>query len=153
MKKGYSWLNSKEVKKLKESLNKTYGCEFDFSKYAICINERKKYYMINRDIDRIDLEQVRINNIGLYFGEQYDEGIRLSIESSQLIGPVATKNIVELDDVKTALWLRGNEIEFPGRHDGFVLVKRGPDFLGCAKHKEDKLLNFVPKERRIKSID
>lgn len=153
MKPGYSWMNSKEVKKVKQLLLENYGFEFDFSKYAFCINESNKVYMVNKEIDRFDLEVVRINSIGLYLGELGENEFRLSMEASQIIGPLAQTNVVELNDEEAAKWLRGVDLEKEGSSQGFVIIKRGKDYLGCSKHKEGILMNFTPKERRIKSVD
>ncbi|PLW79900.1 hypothetical protein C0585_05330 [Candidatus Woesearchaeota archaeon] len=153
MKQGYSWLNTKEVKRIRNIFLDNYNYEFDFSSYALCINEKNKIYMINRDVDRIDLDKVRINTIGLYLGELKDNEIRISIEFSQMIGPNAKSSIIELNDENAAKWLRGYDLDLERSHKGFVLIKNKNNFLGCSKHKNNQLMNFVPKERRIKSID
>ncbi|OVE74951.1 hypothetical protein BVX95_00820 [archaeon D22] len=153
MKQGYSWLNSKETKKIKQLIEDNFGCEFDFSKYALCINQKNKIYMINREVDRIDLDLVRINTFGQYFGELSDNEFRLSIEGAQIIGKIATKNVVEITDEEEFKWLRGYDIDKEGTTKGFVILKNGEDIVGCSKHKNNVMMNLVPKERRIKSVD
>ena len=153
MKTGYSWLNSKEIKRLKQIVSDNFNAELDFRNYALCINQKNKIFLINRDIGEVDLELFRINTIGLYFGEMKDKEIRLSLEGAEIVAKTAKKNIIEFDDVKAAKWLRGQDLEMEGSHKGFVILKRGNNILGCSKHKNNTLMNFTPKERRIKSID
>ncbi|WP_297500764.1 hypothetical protein, partial [Thermococcus sp.] len=42
---------------------------------------------------------------GVYFGRIESDGIRLTIEGSFLVGPKATKNVVELDDERARRYL------------------------------------------------
>lgn len=153
VKKGYSWLNTKEVKRIKQVIFDNFDAEIDFSKYALAINANNKVYMINRDVAELNLELLRINTVGLYLGELKDNEMRLSLEGSEIVSKDAKKNIIELDDIAAARWLRGEELSLEGSHKGFVILKRGKDILGCSKHKNSILMNFVPKERRIKSVD
>ncbi|MBR9676180.1 hypothetical protein GOV05_04170 [Candidatus Woesearchaeota archaeon] len=154
MKKDYVWLNSKEVKRIKKSIDECYGLSFDTSKYALCLSPKNKIYLINRDVDKIDLGSVKINTIGLYFAESKGGELRLSMDGAMMIGRNATKNVVELSSSDSEKWLRGYDLDLEGEHKGFVIIKNSNgDVLGCSKHKNGKLMNFTPKERRIKSSD
>ena len=86
---------------------------------------------------------------GIYFGRIESDGIRLTIEGSFLVGPKATKNFIELDDERARRYLAGEsvEVEVP---DGWVILKWRSYYLGSAKAKNGKLLNYVPKERRLR---
>ncbi|MBI4140217.1 hypothetical protein HY485_00100, partial [Candidatus Woesearchaeota archaeon] len=103
-------------------------------------------------VDQIDFSKLRINSIGLYFAEFRNNELRLSIEGSQIIGPKATKNVVELNNDELKQWLRGEDLEKECDENGFVIIKHGNDYLGCGKIKEGKVLNFVPKARRLMNI-
>jgi len=87
---------------------------------------------------------------GIYFGRIESDGIRLTIEGSFLIGPKATKNVLELDDGKARRYLAGESVEVEENVNGWVIVKWRSYFLGSAKAKGGRLLNYVPKERRLK---
>lgn len=147
------FLNSKEVKELKKKFLEQFGYEDDFSNYAFSITDKNKIYMVNRDVDKISLDDLRLQIVGLYFCEDYGTELRLSIEGSQIVGPKATKNVIELDKKQSRDWLKGFDLEFEGTNKQFVIVKCGDEYLGCGKIKENKLLNFVPKERRIRASD
>ena len=89
---------------------------------------------------------------GIYFGRIQSDGIRLTIEGSFLVGPKATKNFTELDDERARRYLAGEsvEVEVP---DGWVLLKWRSYYLGSGKAKKGRLLNYVPKERRLRLED
>lgn len=108
-------------------------------------------FLISRDIEKLDLERLRIDSLGLYFGQLRNGELRLSIEGSQIVGKTAAKNVVELNDAEFRQWLQGEDIEKTLTDcSGYVLVKHNTDFIGCGKLKEGKILNFVPKARRVK---
>ncbi len=89
---------------------------------------------------------------GVYFGRIESDGIRLSIEGSFLVGPKAAKNVVELDDERARHYLAGEGVELgdKGLH-GWVIVRWRNYFLGSAKAKEGRLINYVPGDRRLRS--
>jgi NOL1/NOP2/fmu family ribosome biogenesis protein len=86
---------------------------------------------------------------GIYFGTLERDGLRLSIEGSFIVGKLARKNVIELDDLLALKWLSGEDIET--NVYGYHIVKwKGKDyFLGCGKGNGRILRNFVPKDRRI----
>jgi len=86
---------------------------------------------------------------GVYFGRIESDGIRLTIEGAFLVGPKATKNVVELDDKRARRYLAGESVEADAP-DGWVLLKWRSYYLGSAKAKNGRLLNYVPKERRLR---
>ena len=87
---------------------------------------------------------------GVYFGRIESDGIRLTIEGAFLVGPKATKNVVELDDERARRYLAGESVEVNESLNGWVLLKWRSYYLGSAKAKNGRLLNYVPKERRLR---
>lgn len=144
-------LNSKQVKEVSALLKKQFEAVFDFQ--VLLKSNKDKLYIINRDIGRIDLKKLRIDTMGLYFGEIKKGELRLSIEGSQLIGPLAKKNVLEIDNKLARLWLKGYDIPAETDMRGYVILKNNKDFLGCGKVAENRILNFVPKTRRILATD
>lgn len=145
-------LNSKETKQIVKLLENEFGFAGELKQYAVLQNRKDKLYLVNRDIASIPLDALRIDSIGMYFAEVMDHGIRLSIEGSQLIGRDCTKNVVEIAPGVMRTWLKGEDIEAEG-FSGFVLLRCGDDFLGCGRAKEGKILNYIPKARRILADD
>ena len=86
---------------------------------------------------------------GIYFGTLEKTGIRLSIEGCYIIGKLATKNVLELEDEKARKWMAGEDIEYP--ISGYVILKWRKFYLGCGKGNGKVIRNYVPKERRISS--
>jgi len=86
---------------------------------------------------------------GVYFGKIESDGIRLTIEGSFLVGPKATKNVVEVGEEEAKRWLSGEDLEISTEARGWVILKWGLYYLGCGKAKDGIIKNYVPKERRI----
>ena len=150
-------LNSKETKHILEKLEEQYG--FGSSKgeldFIFLMNKDNRLYIVSSDVRLIDLESLKIDSVGMYFGELYKETIRLSIEGAQLIGKNATKNFAYINDQQMILWVQGNDIGFDDTGKNFVIVKYSnhktgvDDILGCGKYKDGKLINYVSKSRRL----
>ncbi|MBU0666778.1 MAG: hypothetical protein ABIC91_00375 [Nanoarchaeota archaeon] len=145
-------LNSKETKRILKHLEMQFGfCEKPH--LVFMINSKDKIYVINRDVEKIDLSVLRIDCLGLYFGTVCIDGVRLSIEGSQIIGPKSNKNILKLSKQDFEKWLKGEDFEIDTKLSGFVLIKHEKDFIGCGKAKNGLLMNFVPKSRRLKVVN
>ncbi len=141
-------LNSKEIKEILKLIEKQWGAKLKLN-YVFLKNQKNRVFIINKDIEKIELEKLRINSIGMYFCEIDKQGIRLSIEGSQIIGPKATKNIVELNEEQTKQWFSGEDLEIEEKYSGFLIIKHKNDFLGTGKYKEGRILNYVGKSRRV----
>jgi len=140
-------LNRKQIKKILQLLNKQFGFKDDLN-YVFLQNRDGKIFFVNKSIGNLDLNKLRINSIGLYFGKLENDGLRLSIEGSQIIDDQAKKNLVELNEKQVKEWIAGEDLEIKD-YSGYVLIKHKKDFLGCGKAKENRILNFVPKTRRF----
>ncbi len=146
-------LNSREKKNILNWLKIQYGIkELKINKIFLK-NNKDKIYLINKEITQLDEENLRINLIGMYFAKKEKGSIRLSIEGSQIIGPKATKNIIELNKKQIKEWLQGNSINIVNNYlEGFIILKFKDDFYGIGNYKEGKILNYIPKERRIRNV-
>ena len=142
-------LNSKEIKEIYGLIEKQWGAKIKLD-YGFLKNQKNRIFVISKDISAIDTSKLRLNSVGMYFCEFDSLGIRLSIEGSQIIGPKATKNIVELNEEETKRWFKGEDIEKDCKDcRGFVIMKRDNDFLGSGKYTNKKILNYVSKTRRV----
>jgi NOL1/NOP2/fmu family ribosome biogenesis protein len=156
-------LNKKAIKEILALIEKQWDAKPDLD-FAFLRDNKDKIYLANKEFAQIDLTKLRVHSIGMYFGLITNNELRLSIEGSQLIGPKAKlskkglqnsknsgkKNIIELDEKQTRQWLKGEDISAENKEETFVILKHKNDFLGTGKYKENKVLNFVPKERRLK---
>ena len=141
-------LNSKEAKKIYSFIEQQWGCDVDLE-YTFLQNERNKIYVINKKFGEIDVKKLRINSVGLQFGEETEHGLRLSIEGSQLIGKFAKKNILELSLEQLKEWMAGSDLENTFGFSGFILIRYKGDFIGTGKAVGNKIYNYVSKIRRV----
>lgn len=141
-------LNKKEIKGILEKIKKQWSAELELD-YAFLLSPKNKLYIVNRDVSKVEFNELRINNIGLYFGELRNNELRLSIEGAQIVGNKAIKNAVELSKVEVKQWFRGEDIETEQSVEGFVILKHKDDILGCGRYVKGRILNYVPKARRV----
>ncbi|MBI4451453.1 hypothetical protein HY642_05745 [Candidatus Woesearchaeota archaeon] len=144
-------LQRKEAKEILALIEDQWGAQLDLE-VIWYKSTQGKLYIMSPDINKVDLREMRINNAGLYFGELKHEELRLSIEGSQLVGPTASKGVIEFADDQLNQWLAGKDIPMDCAQRGFLLVKHGTDFLGTGRCRENVLLNFVPKARRVAAV-
>lgn len=142
-------LNSKEIKQILKLIENQWNAKLKLD-HAFLKNNKNRVFIVNKDISKIDLSKLRINSIGMYFCETRNNEIRLSIEGSQLVGPKSSKNIIEIDEEQTKQWLKGEDLEIKeNNHSGFLIIKHNNYFLGTGRFKNNKILNYVSKSRRI----
>ena len=144
-------LNKKEVKVILGLLDKQWGiCEvLDF---VFLMNDEDEIFIVSKDFSLIDEKRLRVNSLGLYFGELRNDELRLSIEGSQLLGKFAKKGVLDISDEEVREYVAGNDLVFDSSEKGFFLLRNGTDFFGAAKLKNGVILNFYPKPRRVGDV-
>jgi NOL1/NOP2/fmu family ribosome biogenesis protein len=143
------FLNSHELREIDAYLEKQWGVTLP-REYAFIMRKNGDVFMVNRDVDNIDLSKLIINSLGLYIGEYRAGEFRPGIEGSQFFGPMAKKNVINIGKEQMRKWFAGEEIESSEAASGYVILKSGNDFVGCGRMIEGKISNFVPKTRRVK---
>lgn len=143
-------LNNKEVKKIVKELKDVYGTDVKFD-YVFFRSSRDKIYILSKKYAELNEKNLRINNLGMYFATIEKGGVRLSIEGAQLIK--AKKNVLEVAEDELEKWIQGKDLEVGEKKlQGYVVVKFEKDVYGVGKYKEGRVLNFVPKDRRIAKL-
>lgn len=142
-------LNKKESEKIFIQIKEHYGISDLSFNYGMLKNKDGKIFLVSKDIDKIELSKLRINELGLYIAK-LDNGIRLTIEGSQIFGRYATKNVYDVNEEDAYSWLKGNDIACSKEFNDFVIIKYQDNYLGAGRWKDKKILNYIPKERRIK---
>lgn len=143
-------LNNREIKQILKSIENQWGAKIKLD-YGFLRSQKNRIFIISKDISKIDISNLRLNSVGMYFCEIDGVGIRLSIEGAQLIGLKATKNVVEINEEETKKWFKGEDLEKECKDcNGFVILKHNKDFLGNGKYVNGKILNYVGKSRRVK---
>src|SRR4030043_1903117 len=130
-----TFLNTRENKKMLEELKEIYGVSAKLEG-ALLISPKQKLYLLTKDLELINLKeekQLRIDKAGLYIGAIVPEGIRLSLEGSQLIGPSAKKHVLSIDEEHLEPWVKGEDFELTSnekesvKEDGFYIIKFNQD--------------------------
>ena len=99
-----------------------------------------------------EIEQtLPVERVGIYFGKEVNDKIRLSIEGTQLLSSQITKNIFELNEQQAEEWMLGRELQIITEKKDFLVIKYKNHFLGTGKASELKISNFIPKNRRLKN--
>ena len=150
-------LNQQEKNNIIGKLNEQFGVEQ--LQGILLMFGKEKLYLFSGSLSEKELEKlIEITNIektGFYFAkiDERTGDIRLSIEATQLLQNQIKKNIFELDDRQVNDWMSGSELLIKTNLKGFVIIKHKKDFLGSGKASENKIGNFIPKERRLKKRD
>ncbi|MFW6110855.1 MAG: methyltransferase RsmF C-terminal domain-like protein [Thermoproteota archaeon] len=142
-------LGKKDKEKIFEELKDRFGFVGELPYGFLRIQDRIK--VVSRDFRDIQLEGLVIEDLGLLFGEWVEGKLILSIEGSQMIGPNASKNVIELDFNQMKRWMTGGAINIESREleEGPVILKHKRDFLGCGKLSQGKIWSTIPPHRRI----
>ena len=142
-------LNSKEVKKFREIVLKDFGV-FSEGDYAFLINENGRVFIVNKEIDQIDLTKLRIDKMGLYFAEYKNTQVRLSKEGAAFLAQFGKlKHLLELSSEEVERYFQGEELKKDLGEDGkWLILSFEKNILGCAKYKDGVILNFLPKIHR-----
>ncbi len=120
--------------------------------YAFLLNEKGRLFIVNKDISRVDLRKLRVDKYGLYFGE-WNEELRLSMEGAWIVGEKAKKNVVDLDEQEVRQYFLGEDLDKDlGEEKRWVLLRFKGEVVSCAKYKEKRILNYLPKIHRSKEL-
>lgn len=105
-----------------EQLKDQYGFHGKLD-FVFLMNRKNKVYVVSKHIGLLELDHLRKDSIGLYFCHVTPDSIRLSIEGSQIIGPLASKNVLDLEDSKLKDYVKGFDLERPDLEPGYYIVR------------------------------
>jgi NOL1/NOP2/fmu family ribosome biogenesis protein len=108
------------------------------------------------EINNLD-NNLRLELIGLYLFHDYPDGIRLSFDAISALKNQITKNIIELSDSQAEEILKGKDLvlsnadqeKWKDEKPGFKILKHNNELIGSGKLSKERLINFMPKERRL----
>ena len=166
-------LNAKKRASVLRMIEHQWDCSPDFSPWAL-LEKDGRLFLANQELFSFPaFESLHINSLGTYFGTLTPDGLRLSIEGSQIVGPLAKKNVIELSESDQKRWLSGENLDLGCKETGYVILKSSKrvhdsngkrskerkgdntlfpekvhDFLGTGKASRGIVHNYVPKERR-----
>ncbi|MEK6819646.1 MAG: hypothetical protein AABY03_00410 [Nanoarchaeota archaeon] len=146
-------LNEKQKKEIEEKLEERFGIKEIPGKIVMRGGERLFLYSGNLDEEKIrEIEEtVFIERVGIYFAKIEENGeMRLSIEGTQILREQIKKNIFILNEEQLEKWMMGSELNIKSGMKGFVIMKYKDELLGTGKASEEKISNFIPKNRRLR---
>jgi len=150
-KKNLYFLNSKERREIIRFLESQFNYKGRIDE-GMLMNWLDDVFIVSTGIKGIDLEKLRIKKIGIQLGRVAKEELILTIEGAQLVGNDCAKNIIDISDVQAKLWFEGRDIgmnlEDKKMDASIYLIRNNGDFIGCAKFRQEKLINNVLRDRR-----
>lgn len=143
--------NAKERKHVAEQLDAQFGCDTTLIRRGDLYyhDGKKRYYLVEPDVAAAT-EGLRLDAFGCYVLAVLADGLRPSIEGSQLFGPSAQRHVLDLSDAQFSQWLLGDDVPEINMEAGIYLIRHDTDFAGTGKVLHDGTLkNYVAKTRRV----
>ena len=145
------FFDSKRRKKLLAELNETFGIT-ELPK-ILFETGREKIRGFTGDLTIDELYTLdRLTNIefmGIYLFRKDMQFMRLWFDGTILLKEQINKNVIEINIEQLEKWMVGHNLDI-AVEKGIYVVKNGDDVFGCAVSDGKHLINFVPKERRIR---
>lgn len=147
----FAFYNSKERKKLIDELNRVFGITEIPKSLFEAGREKIRGFSGDLTIDEVYALD-RLTNIefmGMYLFKEDLGHLRIGFDSALLFKEQISKNFVEVNKEQIESWMRGHNLDI-SLERGIYAVKYNGDVFGCGLSDGKHLINFVPKERRIK---
>jgi len=146
-------LSQLEAKKVLEKLREQFGVKKIPG--ILIMRGEERIFLFTGNTDEKELKEIEnivyLERAGIYFGKEELGQIRLSIEGTQILSEQITKNVFKLQTSEQfEQWMSGQELLISSGFHGVIAIKYQNDFLGCGKASENKISNFIPKNRRLK---
>jgi len=144
------FIRSSEKKRIEQTLESQFGIKkLNYLLFGVGKDKIRGYTgsLSKEEIMKLS-SMSNIELIGLYLIKE-EHGLRISFDSLPLFNKQITKNIIEINEEEAKHWLRGNDLkkEIP---PGLYAMKMGNLLVGCGRSNGEKILNFVPKDRRLR---
>ena len=143
--------NTKMRKKIIEELNTQFGITSIPAILFETGKEKVRGFSGDLTIDELyDLTEIsNVEFIGLYLFKQDMQFLRLGFDCALLLKDQLVKNVVTLSDSQVDKWMNGHNLDIV-LAKGMYVVRHNEDVYGCGFSDGKGLINFVPKERRIR---
>lgn len=149
------FLKAGEKKKLLNELEEKFG--MGKLSYLLVETGKQKIRGFSGSMSKeelIELDEIaNVEIVGLYLIRKDEKfGLRLGFDGSMALKEQIVKNVTEISDSDVGKWMKGDSLEIEGEKGVFVLrSENSSDYLGCGAGDGKKIINFVPKERRIRN--
>lgn len=146
------FLNSKQKKAIQKELDEIYGIRE--LNYLLIEAGKKKIRGFSGNLSKEEIyELVNMANvevIGMYLLSKRDEEIRLNFDSCPIFQDQIARETVKINKEQLDLWMRGQDLEIKTER-GIAIIEYNNDLVGVGKSNTEKIFNYVPKERKLKT--
>ena len=139
----------------KKNILKQLDEQFGISKLPFLLIEsgKEKVRAFSGSLSKDEILNLRsflnIESIGLYLIAK-ESPIRLSFDAPHLLKEQIRNNIIVIDEKQLNKWLHGFDLDIK-KPSGSYIISFNNDFVGLGKSNSEKILNHIPKDRRLKN--
>lgn len=135
-----------------EGLNQQFGIQS--LPYLLIQTGKEKIRGFSGHLSKEEIKQLtnstNIESLGLYMLKLESQNeIRLTLDACHLLKKQIKKNIVEINNSQLIDWLKGEDLNIQ-TGQGSKIIRHNEDFFGYGKSTGNKILNYIPKSRRLK---
>lgn len=146
------FIKSREKKKITQYLQNQFG--ITNLPYLLIESGKERIRAFSGHLSKEEIlylnKLTNIELVGIYFiKKESQEEMRLTLDATHLLKDQITKNIIELTESQMLDWLRGHDLHIQYEKGSFI-IKYPPYLIGYGKSIGNKILNFIPKNRRLK---
>ena len=145
------YIKSSEKKRITAQLNEQFG--ITKLPYLLIESGKEKYRAFTGHLSKEEINELNsilnIELIGLYLIKK-EHDFRLSFDASHLLKNQISKNILKINKEQFEQWIRGYDLQIKKPRATYIIEYDG-EFVGSGKSNEEKILNHVPKDRRLKN--
>jgi NOL1/NOP2/fmu family ribosome biogenesis protein len=149
--KDMKFIKSGEKKNIVNELNVQFG--IDKLSYVLVETGKQKIRGFSGSMTRdeiVELSEIaNVEIVGIYLMKNEKGGMRLGLDGSMILSNKIKKSVIEIKCEEMELWINGKNLEIV-KDSGIYVVKFKEDYLGSGISDGKKILNFVPKERRVR---
>ncbi len=146
------FIKSSEEKQITKELEKTYG--ITDTKNTLIRTGRERIRAYSGILTKQEIRELsaitNIEIIGMYIINTKDKDYRLSFDAVSLLKDKINKSIIKINKDQKESWIRGNILEIKTQK-GVVVIQYEDDLIGIGKSNGQKIFNYIPKERKIKT--
>ena len=145
------FIKSNQKRKIVEQLKEQFG--ITELPYLLIESGKEKLRAFTGHLSKEEINEfnsaLNLESIGLYLiRKEYD--LRLSFDAAHLLKEQISKNILKIDKEQFEQWIRGQDLEIQKPRGTYIIEFEG-NFIGSGKSNEEKILNHVPKDRRLRN--
>lgn len=145
-------IKTKEKKELLKELEELYG--ITELPYQLFRGGKQRVRAFSGTMSKEEILELsgiaRVEVIGMYLISQKDAEPRINFDAIPILKNQITKNIFEINEEQYQKWIRGYDLELQAPR-GTLIIKFKDDLVGIGKSNGERIFNYLPKERKIKT--